>query len=363
MTSHDERRRLFLGRLLAGAGVLLVGGGLKGLAVAGKGATHALPPAPSETPSHVPAAALHGRSLVYEIWNTSLRDESGKPVDVAIEGSVLLAGQALGGEQLPFDGFENLFPDSAPATVVVDARHGGPFGRLIALRLASVFVEMGSDPAKVHVIDDSDEEMKSAGYGISREGTGPFVHGTRPRPGYMEPMAIAGSSLRISRATAEAKVLGVVASLSDTAVIGQPASGAPRLGPFVIDAALRLFDDGSREKMLKDPELGAKALAAEQVGGRIGMILGDLFEIDLAAKGESPGKGAPDNVSSRWRADEFLAGTNLFAVESVAHRIVSNARQARGLSALDPHSILAAARKLGLSGAGWETIDWRKAAA
>ena len=356
MTSYEERRRLFLGRLLAGAGAALAGIHLGKLALAGSKSA----PVPAG-PATAPAAPA--RSLVYEIWNTSLRDESGKPVDVAIEGVVLLAGQALGREQLPFDGFENLFPDSAPATVVVDARHGGLFGRLIALRLASVFVEMGSDPTKVHVIDDSDEEMKSAGYGISREGAGPLVHGTRPQPGYMEPMDIAGSSLRISRSTAEAKVLGVVASLSDQTVIGEAASGPPRLGPFVIDAALRLFDEASRGKLLKDPDLGAKALAAEQIGGRIGMILGDLFEIDLATKGEGAGKSAPDHASSRWQADEFVAGTNLFAVESVAHRIVSNARQARGLSALDPHPILAAARKLGLSGAGWETIDWRKGAA
>ena len=121
------------------------------------------------------------------------------------------------------------------------------------------------------------------------------------------------------------------------------------MAPFVIDTALLAVDPRTRGEAARNPELGARLLASPRIAGRIGMVVGDLIEIPIDAPKTEP-----------FKSDSILAGGNVLAVESVGHTILSNTCEAKGLPAPAPHPILAAARRLGLTGARNDVIDWRK---
>jgi hypothetical protein len=133
------------------------------------------------------------------------------------------------------------------------------------------------------------------------------------------------------------------------------------MGPFVLDAALRGADRETRERALRDPSFGAKLLAGPPFGERVGLVVADLVEIPLDPR---EGGGAGRSASGRdgaWPAGEILLGSDLFAVECVGHRILSNALEGRGIKAPAAHPILAAAAGLGIPGARLETLSWKKA--
>jgi hypothetical protein len=184
--------------------------------------------------------------------------------------------------------------------------------------------------------------MRQAGYTVARTGDGPFVHGAEPEPGYGSPRPVEGASSSVR----------LVKALDDrsarTAVVARLSRSGERLGPFVIDAALQALDSRTRAECARDPALGARLVGGATLGGRTCLVIGDLVEIPL--------EGPEDS----WKADEVLAGTNIFAIESVGHTILKNTCLAKGLPPPSPHPILQAAAKLGLPGTSLEGIDWRK---
>ena len=329
-------------------------------AVAPKPARPAAPPAPR------PAA----HPTVWEIHFASLRNDAGKINDLALQDFARVAAGALTGERFPLDGLEELFPDDATAAVLVDARSGTHRTHAIASKLAASIAEVATDPGHVRILDASDEDLLAGGYEIKRRGGVPLCHGTRPSPGFGAhldvPMTPKGP-VAFSKAAASADHLAVVASLgvrtgphpAEPKREGTPAAPRGRMAPFVIDAALRILDERDRRLALEDPALGARILASPAVSGKISMVLGEAVEMPLA----DPLERAPSSAEPLvWKADEVIAGSNLFAVERIGHRILSNSRAARGLPPVDPHPILAAADAAGIDGASIATIAWKKAA-
>lgn len=354
MTAFDDGRRSFLARALAASGLALIGDRVLRPALAGDSAAPAAKAAPS---------------TVWEIHFASLRGESAAVNEMALGDFVLVGAGALTGESFPLDGLADLFGDEPSAVVLVDARSGTARTRVIALKLAQSLVEIGSDQAKVTILDARDEDLRAGGYTIEKGGKGLRCHGTVPKPGYGTPAGISGANspkVALSRTASGAEHIAVVASLAAT---GGPAvssgageglaAGNGSMGPFVIDAALRLLDERSRQLALRDPAAGARILASPAIGGRLAMVVGEAVDVRLGgpSEGESGSSGDPG-----WPADEVLVGTNLFAVERIGHKILSNTRRVRGLAPLAAHPILVAAEMAGLTGASIDAIVWKKAA-
>src|SRR2546426_9888340 len=104
MTAFDDDRRAFLARLLAAGGIALLG----------PRATHAMEaggtPAAGTTPAPSSPPTLPARSTVWEIHFASLRDDSGRIHDLALQDFVMVAASALTGERFPLDGLAEIFP-------------------------------------------------------------------------------------------------------------------------------------------------------------------------------------------------------------------------------------------------------------
>jgi hypothetical protein len=338
-------RRAFLQRSLALAGSLLAGGSaLRG--ALSFGTPDASPEAASSpTPSSAPA------TKVLEARFVGLRGEEGTITRTVLEDAVLGLMQLDTGEY-PLDALSSLFPDDPPISIRVDARSGRPeTTTVLATRLASALKDMGSKGDAVVVADASDADLKAAGYRLVRDGEGPLCHGDEPKPGYGDPRELPGigKGVRLSRALDEKE--------RRIAVVARLHARDGRMGPFVLDAALRAFDPSTRKKVLKDPELGARLLASPPLGGRVSLVIGDLFAVEL---GQGPAAESSAG-NEEWKADVLLSGRNLFAVERIGYTILSNTMKARGREPLPEPPLLAAATALGLSGARMSSINWRKA--
>jgi len=365
MPEFDDARRVFLVNLLAAGGLAVLGGSLT-RAAAAEEAVAPEPAPPAAPPAPRPAA----HPTVWEIHFAYLRNDAGKINDLALQGFALVAAGALTGEHFPLDGLEELFPEDATAAVLVDARSGTPRTRAIASKLAASIAEVATDAGHVRILDASDEDLLAGGYEIKRRGGVPLCHGTRPSPGFGAhldaPMTPRGP-VAFSKAAASADHLAVVASLgvrigpplAGTNGEGSPLAPRGRMAPFVIDAALRILEERDRKLALEDPALGARILASPAVSGRITMVIGEAVEMPLADADERAPSSAEPLV---WKADEVIAGSNLFAVERIGHRILSSSRAAHGLPPIDPHPILVAAETAGIDGASMASIAWKKGA-
>ena len=331
MSQRTNSRRFFLSGGLATVGAALA------CAAAGR-AGRAFAAGASREVRRVP-------SRVVELRSKGLLDAGEGAPEPDFKDCVLLAMMLAVHEDLPpLDALAEIYPDEPPVSVLVDARAGSLGTRRLAKLLATSFVDMGSPPETVTILDAADSDLEAGGYPLSREGEGPRCHGTEPGPGY-------GASSSVPGTKGAARVSKVIeGERNRLAVVGRLFAEGARMGPFVIDAALRCADAGSRAEALSDPIFGARLLASARLGDRVGLVLGDLIEVPLGAGTE------------RWRAGEVLAGRTVLAVERIGHTILSNTCKARGLKAPAPHPILAAADSLDLPGARMASIDWRKVA-
>jgi hypothetical protein len=336
-------RRTFIARVLAGVGVAALGDRLERLTAA---------PTQGDPPPTKPA-----RVVVYEIHFQELRDKDGKPQKLMVESFGLVSAEVLTNEEFPLDGLADLFPEGTSAAILVDARAGTPSTALISKRLARGIIEIGSDPGNVRILDASDADLVAGGYEIVRNEKGLLCHGTLPRPGFGPVVEVpgTGAKARLSLAATPEKT-------KQLAVVGCLSAAEGKMGPFVIDAALRLVDEESRSRALADPQFGAKLLASDHIGGRIALTVGDLVDVRLGASPAGSPSEAEEAANNVFRGDEVIASTNLFAVERIGHRILTNTLKARGRAAVEAHPILLAAERQGLRGASMETIDWKKGA-
>lgn len=340
MKRRHVGRRTFLARTLAAAGSSLLVDRLSWPAVERTG----------DTP-----VAKSPPTLVFELYFKGLRDAEGRAQAYMVEDFGLVSAAALTGEEFPLDGLAELFPEESSVAILVDARAGSATTPTIVKRLARALVEIGSPPETVRILDANDEALASAGYEIARTGPGTFCHGTMPRPGYGEAVAVPGA-----QGSAGLSKSALPSGATYLAVVGSLSADADRMGPFVIDAALGVVDDRARARASSDPEFGARLLASEMIGGRIAMVIGDLVEVRLTSSPAPAGEGSVGKDGTRFRGDEVISGTNVFAVERIGHRILCNTRAARGLRVVPPHPVLAAAEALGLRGSAMDSIDWKK---
>jgi len=303
------------------------------------------------------AAPTTGTAKVVEAWYVQLRADDGAISRQVLDDAVLGLLQITTGDY-PLDALASLFPDDPPVSVRVDARSGRPeTTAVLATRLAEALRDAGIRGDSIAVEDITDADLKAGGYRPVREGEGPLFHGDDPAPGYGEPRDLPGlgKKVRLARALDDRS--------RRIAVLARLYAREGRMGPFVLDAALRAFDERTRKKAQDDPELGARLLASPLFGGRVGLVIGDLFTVDLGSP--APGRaadGASESTpaSPLWNADELLTGSNLFAVERIGHTILSNACKARGRGPVPEPPLLAAASGLGLHGARLSTIGWKK---
>ena len=347
---------------LALAAALLAGPALRG------SRAHGAPSGSTKTePSSAGGAAAEATKVV-ELRYIQLRGEDGSITPSILEDAVLGLLQNYTGDY-PLDALSSLFSGDPPVSVLVDARSGNKGTTpVLAMSLATALRDMGSQAESIVVSDASDADLVAGGYRIVRDGEGPFCHGDAPKPGYGEARELpgVGKGIRFSRALDEkARRIAVLARLH---------AREGRMGPFVLDAALRALDESTRKKAFQDPEFGARILASPPLGGRVNLVIGELFELDL---GPADGAGAtggaapasrdaksdaiPSGEAAVWKADELLGGRNLFAVERIGHTILSNTMKARGRATVPEPPLLAAAAALGVSGAKISSIGWRKA--
>jgi len=295
---------------------------------------------------------------VLEVWLATLADAKDQARMSGIEEGLLNA-IALLEDEYPLDALAVRFPDEPPVAVLVDARSGGKTTTAMARRLAGALTEMGSAGETITILDVRDEDLKAGGYVVDREGSGPRCFGTEPAPGYGEPLTIEGTrdSVRLSRVVQDER--------ARIAVVARLGAGPKGMAPFVLDAALRAFDTATRQRALADPEFGARILSSPRIGGKIRLVVGDLFDVQTGAspnKIRAAAEKAPADpaLSPVWKADELLVGHDLFAVERVGHTLLSESCKARGLSPLGEHPILRAAVALGIPGAALPGVSWKK---
>lgn len=299
---------------------------------------------------------------VIELHSFAERDATGIFDATALANLVASAPTILAAEEFQLDALAALFhAEDAPAPVVVlvDSAAGSRYTPVLVQDLVSSLNDLSGEKGSVAILDERDEDLRRAGYSIQRAGSGPRCHGTLPDPGWTGPTPIDGTSrtVRLSKSLSDPGTrLAVVARLS-------VAKG--RMGPFVIDAALRCVDPESRKRALADPEFGARLASGPLLGGRIDLVIGDLIDVPLPAPqgGEAKGRaGSGKTAPSTWEAGEILAGKSLLAVEAIGWQIAASAARSRGAAPPQPHPILIAARRLGLTGATTGSVDWRKVA-
>lgn len=332
-------RRTFLIRSLASLGGLVVAGNLD--------STSRLFAAPRRRAASPPPAAVPPKSpppTVVEILMMSFPPPtSGKWSDQLPEEAIFASAISLTKNDLaPLDALSEVYPDDPPVAIFVDTGSEAPTTRMLAMKLAASLADMGSSLPSVGVVGSTDDALRQAGYVVVRSKEGSYAHGADTDSDFGQPTTVPtlGRPVRFSRALERPGRAAVVARLGR-------AGGS--MAPFAVDTGLLAVDPRSRSEASKNPEFGARLLASQAFSGRFGLVLGDLIEIPIDSPTMEP-----------FKSGSILAGRSVLAVESIGHTILSNTCEAKGIPVPPPHPILAAARKLGLTGARTDSIDWRK---